>query len=135
MEGVRIVLDTNVLVSGLISPHGAPARILNFIVNGDVILVLDSRIFSEYSDVLKRKRFSFPPDAVDEILSFIRNAGIFVSPNPLHQTIPDLDDLPFVEVAAYEHVPVVTGNLRHFGGCGVSVMTPKEFIDMIYAKS
>jgi putative PIN family toxin of toxin-antitoxin system len=135
MGDERIVLDTNVLVSGLLSPHGAPARILNLIVNGDVILVLDSRIFSEYSDVLKRKRFSFPSDAVDEILSFIRNAGIFVSPNPLHPTIPDLDDLPFVEVAAHEHVPVVTGNLRHFRGCGVSVMTPKEFIDGIYAKS
>jgi len=128
MEDIWIVLDTNVLVSGLLSPHGAPAHILNLIVNGDITLVLDSRIFSEYSDVLKRKKFSFPPDAVDEILYFIRNEGVFVSPNPLCPTIPDLDDLPFVEVAACEHIPVITGNLCHSGGCGIIVLTPKDFL-------
>jgi putative PIN family toxin of toxin-antitoxin system len=131
MEGIRIVLDTNVLVSGLLSPHGAPARILNLVVNGDVLLVLDSRVFSEYSDVLKRKKFSFPPEAVDEILPYIRNEGVFIAPNPLHTGIPDPYDLPFAEVAASANVPVVTGNLRHFKGSGVTVMTPKEFVDAI----
>jgi putative PIN family toxin of toxin-antitoxin system len=126
---LQIVLDTNVLVSGLLSPYGAPAGILNLVINGNVGLVLDSRIFNEYSDVLHRKKFSFPEDAVNEIISFIHREGKFVSPLPVACTIPDPGDLPFIEVSLHANVPVVTGNIRHFSGSGAIVMTPVQFLE------
>jgi len=126
---LQIVLDTNVLVSGLLSPHGAPAKILNLVINGDVGLILDARIYNEYSDVLHRKKFSFPEDAVNEIISFIRREGMFISPVPVICTVPDPGDLPFIEVSLHANVPVVTGNIRHFNGSGAIVMTPVQFLE------
>lgn len=125
----RIVLDTNVLVSGLLSSRGAPAGILNLIINGSVILVLDTRIFDECSDVLRRKKFTFPEDAVQEILTFIQREGFFILPLPVACTVPDPGDLPFIEVSFHARVPVVTGNVRHFQGSGAIVMTPAEFLE------
>lgn len=125
----RIVLDTNVLVSGLLSGRGAPAGILNLVINGRVILVLDTRIFDEYADVLRRKKFTFPEDAVGEILTFIQRGGIFILPLPVACTVPDPGDLPFIEVSLHARVPVVTGNVRHFQGSGAIFMTPAEFLE------
>ncbi|MCX6698553.1 MAG: putative toxin-antitoxin system toxin component, PIN family [Methanomicrobiales archaeon] len=123
-----MVLDTNVLVSGLLSSNGAPSRILNLVINGNVIIVLDTRIFDEYSEVLRREKFSFPKDAVNEIIAFVRREGVFISPRPLNGNIPDPGDLPFIEVSYHAKVPIVTGNLRHFKGSDVVVMTPVQFL-------
>jgi len=54
-----------------------------------VILVLDTRIFDEYADVLRRKKFGFPEDAVQEILTFIRREGMLITPVPVTCTIPE----------------------------------------------
>ena len=116
------------LVSGLLSSRGAPAGILNLVVNGNLILVLDTRIFNEYADVLRRKKFAFPEDAIREILTFIKREGVFVPPPPVSCTVPDPGDLPFIEVSLHARVPVVTGNIRHFQGSGATVMTPAEFL-------
>lgn len=124
----QIVLDTNVLVSGLLSSRGAPAGILNLVVNGSLILVLDTRIFNEYSDVLGREKFGFPEDAVHEILSFIRREGLFTIPQPVTCRVPDPGDLPFIEVSLHSRVPIVTGNTRHFKGSGTVVLTPADFL-------
>jgi uncharacterized protein len=127
----RIVLDPNILVSGLLSPHGAPAGILDLVVNGKVTLILDSRIFSEYYEVLCRKKFSFPEDAVHSLMEYIRQDGIFISPVPLRIQVPDPGDLPFIEVACHAGVPIVTGNIRHFRDSGAQVMTPVEFLSRV----
>jgi len=123
----RIVLDTNVFVSGLLSPHGAPAGILDLVVNRNVTLVHDSRIFSEYREVLHRKKFSFPREAVDDLIAFIEQEGTFIVPVPLGITVPDPGDLPFIEVACHAGVPIVTGNTRHFRDSGAQVVTPAQF--------
>ncbi|MCH7571195.1 MAG: putative toxin-antitoxin system toxin component, PIN family, partial [Deltaproteobacteria bacterium] len=49
---MRVVLDTNVLVSALLRPAGPPARILDLILGRQVTLALDNRIFDEYRNVL-----------------------------------------------------------------------------------
>jgi predicted nucleic acid-binding protein len=113
----------------MLSARGAPAGILNLVVNGDIILVLDTRIYDEYADVLRREKFGFPATAVDEILVFIQREGLFVTPSPTSCTLPDPGDLPFAEAALHARVPVVTGNARHFRGSGADVMTPAEFLE------
>jgi len=64
----------------MLSPHGAPAKILNLVINGDIIVVLDARIFAGHSTVLQRKKFAFPKDAIHEIIAFIQREGVFISP-------------------------------------------------------
>ena len=56
---MRIVLDTNVLVSGFLSPYGPPGAILRSILAGSITLCFDERILTEYRDVLTRGRFAF----------------------------------------------------------------------------
>jgi predicted nucleic acid-binding protein len=118
-----------VLVSGLLSSRGPPAGILNLIVGGSVIVVLDTRMFDEYSEVLRRKKFAFPEEAVREILAFIRREGLFIPPVPVTCMVPDPGDLPFIEVALHARVPIVTGNIRHFRNSGAMVITPAEFLE------
>ena len=48
---MRVVLDTNVLISGLLNPNGPPAAVLNLLVNAKLELLYDSRILQEYMEV------------------------------------------------------------------------------------
>ncbi|MBE0618826.1 MAG: putative toxin-antitoxin system toxin component, PIN family, partial [Proteobacteria bacterium] len=57
-----IVLDTNVLVAGLLSPFGPPGQIARMVSSEDLHLCVDARILSEYAEVLRRPRFGFAPD-------------------------------------------------------------------------
>jgi len=61
---MRIVLDTNVLVAGLLSPSGPPAWIVEAVLAGELDLALDAAIRQEYEDVLRRPEFRFRPSSV-----------------------------------------------------------------------
>ena len=78
-----IVLDTNVLVSALLSPFGPAARILDLILAGDVRLAYDDRIMAEYRQVLARPKFSFDPQAVADVLAYMNAEGEAVVARPL----------------------------------------------------
>ena len=58
---MRIVVDTNVLVSGLLSPHGPPGRMVDGIVAEELVVLFDDRILDEYRDVLGSPRFGSGP--------------------------------------------------------------------------
>jgi hypothetical protein len=51
-----------------------PAGILNFVLNGTIELFYDNRIFSEYKEVLCRKKFGFDAELVDVLLGFMVNS-------------------------------------------------------------
>ncbi len=130
---MRIVLDTNVLVSGLLSPQGPPGRILDLVTSGDVVVLYDDRVLAEYRDVLARPRFRFAASQQAAVLDFIEAEGELVPSPPLDVKLSDPDDLPFLEVAAAGAADaLVTGNQRHFapadGTHQVCVRTPAEFI-------
>jgi uncharacterized protein len=130
---LRIVLDTNVLVSGLLSPYGAPAEIVRMVASGSVRLCADARILVEYAAVLARPRFGFPSDEVEALLAHIEVEAVRVAPDPLPRRLPDADDEPFLEatIAGRAHC-LVTGNLRHFPSAlraGATVLSPAEFLD------
>src|SRR5204863_1680233 len=96
---MRIVVDTNVLVSGLLSPHGPPGRIVDGIVAEDLRVLFDDRILDEYREVLLRPKFGFGPRDIDDVMDQIVSAGEQVSAPPVDVELPDPDDLPFLEVA------------------------------------
>ena len=67
---MKVVLDTNVLISGLINIEGIPAQIVNLLINGRIILLYDSRIMKEYEEVLGRKKFGFKKSVVAPLLDW-----------------------------------------------------------------
>jgi putative PIN family toxin of toxin-antitoxin system len=131
---MRIVLDTNVVVSGLLSAFGAPAQIIDLVSSGDVSLVVDERILEEYRDVLTRPHFRLDAWDLDAFLSML-DAAEHVIGAPLPFALPDPDDEPFLEVAIAGGVhALVTGNAKHFriprGRVAVRVVTPRRFLDL-----
>lgn len=72
---MKIVLDTNVLVSGLLSPQGAPATVLRSVLAGSVSICVDERILSEYRIVLARSKFDFDVERVAVLLGFLEATG------------------------------------------------------------
>jgi putative PIN family toxin of toxin-antitoxin system len=129
---VRIVLDTNVLVSGLLNPHGPPGRIVDLFLEGTLTLLVDDRIADEYREVLRRPRFELEVTEVAAVLALIDMAGERVAAAPTSIALPDPDDRPFLEVArAGRADALVTGNPRHFAGAaelGVRVVSPAVFM-------
>jgi putative PIN family toxin of toxin-antitoxin system len=131
---MQIVLDTNVLISGLINPKGYPAKVLNLILLKEVNLALDTRIYTEYSEVLLRPKFGFELELVHPLLDFFKSEFKFYNPPPLDVKLPDGDDLMFYELAKHASVLfLVTGNLKHFPNESF-IVTPKEFIEKHYSK-
>jgi putative PIN family toxin of toxin-antitoxin system len=132
---MRIVLDTNVLVSGLINPNGIPAVILGLFLNGKIKLAYDNRILSEYSDVLHRKKFGFKSEWIEPIVDYIQNEGEFIVAEPTHEYFIDEEDKKFYEVAKTCKAEfIVTGNISHYPKDKI-MKTPKQFFDIYISKS
>ena len=132
---MRIVLDTNVVVSGLLSAVTPPGRVVESVYAGELVLLYDERILEEYGDVLARPQFRFDPDDIGWFLAVVRLGEPVVAP-PLPLRVPDPDDLTFVEVAVAGGADaIVTGNARDFklveGKLAVPVVSPRRFIEML----
>jgi putative PIN family toxin of toxin-antitoxin system len=136
---VRIVLDPNALVSGLLSAAGPPGWIIEAVLAGDVELAFDAAIRQEYEEVLRRPEFGFHPARVDDILAALDQfAFVVAAAAPWPIALPDADDEPFLAVARASASVLVTGNLRHFPARargGVSVLTPRGFVESLKPSS
>ena len=110
------VLDTNVLVSGLLSPHGPPGRLVDAVFSGHLRLAVDDRIEAEYLEVLSRPKFQIAAAERTAILAELRLHEYPAIPRfPLSAKLPDPADRMFLEVAAATAEQVlVTGTARHF---------------------
>jgi uncharacterized protein len=129
---MKIVVDTYVLVSALLSPFRAPARVLDLVLVGEVQPVFDDRMMAEYREVLHRPKFAFDRRSVDDLLTYLELTGQPVLALPLPISLPDVNDVMFVEVAAATKALLVTENLRHFPpdqSAGVQILSPGEFLD------
>lgn len=132
------VIDTNVIVSGLMTPHGNPALVLDAIIDGRIQLVYDSRILAEYRDVLKRPRLKLNPHLIKAFLNGL-HGQLLVTPVRIDTSAPDPDDLIFIEAAlATEDQTIVTGNVAHFPKKirhSIRILTPAEAVGMIKDQS
>ena len=132
---MRVVLDTNVLVSAFLNPRSNPARILRLIIQGDVLIVLNESILAEYYEVLKRPKFELDIEAVLIVIDYIGSIGIKAPTLAKSITLPDRGDEPFLEAAlATQADALITGNIKHFPKkfCrGQKVLSPREFLDSL----
>jgi predicted nucleic acid-binding protein len=129
---MRLVVDTNVLVAGILSASGPPGWIVEALLSGEIEPVLDAGIRAEYEDVLRRPELSLDPERVAAVLDVIDAFGLEAVVPPWPEPLPDPDDAPFLAVAAWVGCPLVTGNIRRFPARarrGVAVLTPRQLVD------
>lgn len=129
------VIDTNILVSGLLSsnPTAATVQVLQFVFDGAVIPVFSKVILQEYQEVLLRPKFKFDPVMVSTLLQTICEVGLCIEPDSSGVVLEDMKDLPFYEVVlSCPCTPkyLVTGNLKHFPQ-EAFILSPREFISKL----
>ena len=135
MKNHFVVIDTNVLVSGLLgrNPSSPTVGILNHLLTSREVItpLYCEEIFQEYENVLHREKFCFDQDEVAEVLKRIKDIGIS-SQRILSKTyFPDPKDVVFYEVAlSKEDSFLVTGNIKHFPEVDF-VVTPAEMMSII----
>lgn len=132
---MKIVLDTNVIVSAFLSPHSKPAKILRLVIQNEIKIIVNEAILSEYHEVLTRPVFKLNTNNVLTILKLLRAKGLKAPALAKSIQLPDSSDEPFVEAAIACHADaLVTGNLKHFPKekChGLNILLPAEFLKVV----
>ena len=133
------VIDTNALVSALLSNHtdAATVQLLARLINGEIVPVYSDEIMREYREVLGRKKFRFEQDMINYILLTVERYGVMIEPSATGVILPDMKDLPFYEVVMEkreEGAYLVTGNLKHFP-TQPFIVTAREMLNILNGKA
>jgi putative PIN family toxin of toxin-antitoxin system len=132
---MRLVVDTNVVVSALLKPPSVPGRALAAIGSTSAVILYDARIEAEYRDVLRRPKFrAIGPGLVDAFLAQLVARGERLGVVPAWGgPMTDDDDRIFVEVAlAGSAHAIVTGNIRDYpAGLGFDVHPPASLLALL----
>lgn len=128
-----VVLDTSVLIAGLLSPRGASAALVDAFFADRLKLAYTPAIFAEYAEVMARPEFTgaiTPADRMGVMLK-VRHCGVPVKPAAVPaDDWPDVDDLPFVAAAlATEARDIITLNPDDFEPAtrhGLRVLSPAQ---------
>ena len=129
------VIDTNVLVSGLLDGDktSPTTDVLKSIMYGFVVPIYSNDIMIEYENVLNRNKFNFDKTVVKELLEIISDIGIQVCGNELEVEFDDVSDKKFYEAMNAIDVPpvyLVTGNIKHFPN-DERILKPVDFVNLI----
>jgi putative PIN family toxin of toxin-antitoxin system len=129
---MRLVLDTNVLVSALLHPGRTPDLALLALRAAGAVVLVDARVEAEYREVLGRAKFkAIDPGRREALLAAVLGSCERVAVGePSTVALIDPDDRAFVDVAlAGRADAVVTGNGRHYPGTlGFAVLSPAELL-------
>jgi putative PIN family toxin of toxin-antitoxin system len=131
---IRVVIDTNVLVSALLQPEGLPAAVWMLALSGRVQPCVSDEVLAEYEDVIRRPRFKRDAETIEGTLQAIRKAARHVGPATHADSCSDPDDNMFLECAEAAHADyLVTGNQRHFPEHWkkTRVIGVREFIEIL----
>lgn len=133
---MRVVLDTNVLVSAFLKKGSAPAAILTLHERGNLAMCVSPAVMEEYEEVLRRDRFQAVGGRAIAYLKKARKRFIWVVPGErIMAAKNDPDDNMFLECAVASGADyLVTGNVRHFPPKryrGILIVTPTEFISIM----
>jgi len=113
---VKLVLDTNIVISAFINPGGKPSQILKMVLNRKAELYFNSAILSEYESVMLRQKFASVIDSINirRFIDIIRSIGISFNPSVSNTKLPDESDRIFYDTAKESGSFLVSGNLKHF---------------------
>ena len=135
---IRAVIDTNVIVSALISSVGNEAIVLLAVNEGLLVPCFSEEILEEYRDVLRRPKFGFAADEVESLLRALKHHGASVDPREVAGVSPDPEDDKFIACAFASAADfIVTGNRKHFPEAklgGIRVVNAAELLEIITLK-
>jgi putative PIN family toxin of toxin-antitoxin system len=132
MKNFFAVFDTNVLVSSLMSRRedSPTVVLLDYVLDGDIVLLYNDEILQEYTEVLHRDKFEFSEERIEAVMAMVAT-GLRLERTPSGEVFPDADDAVFYEVAlSKEDSYLVTGNQRHFPKSPI-VVTPAEMLEIV----
>ncbi len=132
---MRVVLDTNVLVSGVFF-GGLPARVLDAWRDGRFDLIVSPEILDEYQGVGEEFAHRFPSVSFSPFLSLVVSyAEIVDAPDLAESVCSDPDDDKFFACAVAGRCGLIISGDRHLlaasGWHGVEVVTPRQFLDSV----
>lgn len=111
---MRLVIDTNIIVSALLSPDGSAFQILSDALDGKYEVLISTEIYEEYDEVLHRSKFNFDEDIIDYLLSWFRRNAIWIEVTRSDIVMPDEKDRIFFDVAKCCKARLLTGNNKHY---------------------
>ena len=126
---LRVVLDTNILISALWSKDGNPAKIIHLIPDRKITPYFCEEILCEYRVTLSRPNFHFHPSAVNELLDELAVCGKNITARKSDIPLPDESDRVFYDTANEADAILITGNIKHYPN-EPFIMTPSDFFAM-----
>ncbi len=134
MLPLRLVIDTNVLVSSALKPESLQRTTFLLAITKPARLYVSRPILEEYADVLSRPELRIRKGLRQQLLQLIRNHSHIVVPSRRLEVASDPDDDMFLECADIAKADyLVTGNQKHFPifWKKTKVITPREFISLV----
>ena len=134
MIPLRLVVDTNIVVSAALKPEGLQRTVLLLALTKPARLYISRLIFEEYETVLARPEFQIPKALRQQFLQLIENRARFVAPVRQLRVTADHGDNIFVECADAARADyLVTGNVRHFPRFWkrTKIITSHEFLSVV----
>jgi putative PIN family toxin of toxin-antitoxin system len=132
---IRVVLDTNILISALLQPQSLPALTFLTALGGTKAqLCVSGEIYAEYEEVIRRPKFNRREMLIEQALRAIRQNGFWIKPSEKVRACSDPEDDIFLECsqAARAHY-LVTGNLKHFPAnwANTQIVTARQFLNIV----
>jgi putative PIN family toxin of toxin-antitoxin system len=133
MLPLRLVIDTNVLVSAALKPESLQRTALVLAITKPARFYVSRPILEEYADVLSRHELGIRKGVRQQLLQLIKNHSHIVAPSRRLEVAGDPDDNMFIECAdAAQADYLVTGNQKHFPRFWkkTKIITTREFITL-----
>ncbi|MCL1836813.1 MAG: putative toxin-antitoxin system toxin component, PIN family [Treponema sp.] len=129
---MRLVLDTNVVISAFINPKGKPSQIVKLILERKAEICYNSVILSEYEGVMLRPKFSEKININDirQFISLIGRIGLSYNPPTSRIRLPDESDHIFYDTARGSGSLLISGNIKHYPKVPF-ILLPDEFLKQI----
>jgi putative PIN family toxin of toxin-antitoxin system len=134
MIPLRLVIDTNIVVSAALKPEGLQRTVLLVAITKPARLFVSPAILAEYHGVFSRPEFHIRKGLRQQLLHLIKSHSHAVTPVRTLQVTRDPDDNRFLECADAAGADyLITGNQRHFPRFWkkTKVITPREFIGVV----
>jgi putative PIN family toxin of toxin-antitoxin system len=134
MIALRLVVDTNILVSAALKPDGLQRTVLVLAMTKPARLCVTKAILSEYREVLARPEFKIRTGLRQQLFQLIKNHSQLVHPARMLEVATDLDDNKFLECADAARADyLITGNPGHFPEFWkrTKIITSREFISVV----
>ena len=134
MLPLKLVIDTNVVVSGALKPRGLERTALTFALTPPARLFVSQDILAEYTEVLRRPELRLAASEREQLLDLIRAHGRIVAPTRKLAVCRDPDDDIFLECAETARADyLITGNKKHFPAYwqATKVISARELLSII----